>query len=244
MFRKYFLLVLLAGAALLVATCDEPKQHSVSVKFITPTDNQRVSPGIVPVKVEFVVENCATDSVTLSVDGTRIGKTQWPPDTCDFAWDASNVTPGTRKQLLAAVCCWYYDKQGGTSYVYDTSAITVLVDTGGPDIRIVSPQDGDTFVKGSVPITVWAKDAGAVEMDRVEFLVDEVLNGTVTSGDRDTWRYTWDASQASPTSHAIKAKAYNKNGEFAGEAITVAIRDTGSGGGPTYHHGYIDTSET
>ncbi len=244
MFRKYFLLVLLAGAALFMATCTKPKQYSASVTFLTPTNDQRVSPGVVPVKVEFVLENCVTDSVTLSVDGTRIHKTQWPPDTCDFAWDASNVTPGTRKQLLAAVCCWYYDKQGNTSYVYDTSVITVRVDTGGPDIRIVSPQDGDTFVKGSVPITVWAKDAGAVEMDRVEFLIDEVLNGTVTSGDRDTWRYTWDASQASPTGHTIRAKAYNKNGEVAAEAITVAIRDTGSGGGPTYHHGYIDTSET
>ena len=242
--KKYFALAVLAVAALLVATCDQPKERSVSVKFLTPTNNQRVLPGVVPVRVELVRENCYADSAVLRVEGTRIGSIVLPRDTCDFTWDASNVTPGSRPRLTAvAYCMWYNDDQY-SQHFSDSSAITVLVDTGGPDIKIVSPQDGDTFVKGSVPITVWAKDAGAVEMDRVEFLVDDVLNGTVTSGDRDTWRYTWDASQASPTSHAIKAKAYNKNGEFAAEAITVAIRDTGSGGGPTYHHGYIDTSET
>jgi hypothetical protein len=98
-------------------------------------------------------------------------------------------------------------------------------------------------VRGNVPIKVWARDTSA-GMDRVEFLVDEVLKGTVTSGPQDTWRYTWDASQASAGSHVIKAMAYNSNSEVAVEAIGVAIRDTGSSGGPTYHHGYVDTSET
>ena len=52
-FRKYFLLAMLAGSALLVATCDEPEVHSASVKFITPTSNQPVLPGVVPVRLIF-----------------------------------------------------------------------------------------------------------------------------------------------------------------------------------------------
>jgi hypothetical protein len=245
MFRKCFVPVTMAAAVLLVATCLEPQKRSVSVKFVTPTNNQRVLPGVVPVTVQLVLENCFIDSVTLSVDGAVVGSQRGEEDTCHFTWDASNAAPGSKPRLTAVAHCIYFGKDvSDVKHLSDSSVITVLVDTGGPDIKIVSPQEGDTFARGNVPITVWAKDDGTAGMDRVEFLVDEVLEGTDSDGDRDTWRYTWDASQAGPGSHAIKARAYNGSGEIAVEAITVAIRDTGSGGGPTYHHGYIDTSET
>jgi hypothetical protein len=232
---------MLAGAALLVATCDEDVR-SVWMKFVTPLKDQRVPRSVVPVKVQLVVEHCDVDSVILSVDGARVGTDPGRHDTCYFTWDASDVAPGTRQRLTATVHS--VTSAAGTTFQYrDSLSINVLVDTGGPDIRIVSPQDGDTFAKGNVPITVWAKDDGPAGMDRVEFLIDEMLKGTVSAGDRDTWRYTWDASQSNSGSHDVKAKAYNGYGEIAAEAITVAIRDTGSSGGPTYHRGYVDTSD-
>jgi len=243
MFRKYFLLAVLAGAALLMSACTDPESRWLRMEFVTPTANQRVPPSEILVTVTLTVGNCTVDSTTLGVDGTRLAAVPGLQETCYFTWDASNETLGSTPRLMFTVYSFTHGLASIEQHC-DSERIWVRVDTGQPSIRIVSPQDGDSANKGDVPITVWAKDTSAVAMDRVEFLVDDVLNGTVTSGDRDTWRYTWDASQASPGSHDIKARAYNKNGERADEAITIAIRDTGSGGGPTYHHGYIDTSET
>jgi hypothetical protein len=244
MFRKYFLLVLLAGATLLVATCDDPdERRTVEMKFVTPTDGQRVPPSPIPVRVTLTVANCTVDSVTLSASGPRLPADPGKQETCKFTWDASKVTLGYIYTLTFKVFSFTNTEYGITQFI-ESKSISVRVDSGGPDIRIVSPQDGDTVARGNVPITVWAKDTSGPVMARVEFLVDDVLNGTVASGDQDTWRYTWDASQAGPGDHAIKATAYNNMGEIAVEAIAVAILDTGSSGGPTYHHGYIDTSET
>jgi hypothetical protein len=242
-FRKCFVPTLLVCAAVLAVSCE--KNPEADVFFVTPTEGKRVPPDIVTVKVRCSAVFCKVESVALSVDGAHLGTNSSAPvpETCSFTWDASNVTPGTRPEIKAMMFTSYV--QGGYDYhPRDSATVRVLVDTGGPGIRIVSPQDGDTVSSGNVPIVVWARDTSAAGMDRVEFLVDEVLKGTVSTGVSDTWRYTWDASQASPGSHAIKAKAYNGNGEKAVEAIAVAIRDTGSSGGPTHHHGYIDTSET
>jgi len=241
-FRKYFVSALLA-CALLPAACDPQIAPSATVGFITPTNGSKVPPGPVPVRIKCAVYNCRAESVVLRADGVRVGSDTAgyiQTDTCEFTWDASAVVPGSQSVLKATV---YFDPLRTQTIELDSfsSSIQVLVDTIGPRLRIVSPQDGDTLNQGNVPIAVWAKNNGAAGMDRVEFLVDEELKGTATSGEQDTWRYTWDASQASLGSHAIKAEAYNTDGEVAFEEITIAIRGSG---GPTYHHGYVDTSET
>jgi hypothetical protein len=130
MLRKYFSLALLAGSALLVATCDEPEVHSASVKFITPTDSQLVLPGVVPVRVQMVVKNGLAMSTVLTVDGTQVGIITDPPETCDFTWDASNAVPGSRPLLKASAYWSYYDEDASPVNSCDSSMISVLVDTG------------------------------------------------------------------------------------------------------------------
>jgi hypothetical protein len=245
-FRKCFEPALLVCGLALAMSCRELTLPATTVRFVTPRDGQRVAPNPVAVKVHWTASYCTPESVALFVNGAHVGTSAGSPvpDTCGFTWDATGTAPGTRPRL-AAVLYYRYVSSGDRSVLAgDTASLEVLVDTGGPDIFIVAPQDGDTLVKGNVPITAWARDTSAAGMDRVEFLVDGELKGTATSGEQDTWRYTWDASQAGAGSHTIKAKAYNGYGEVAVEAIGVYVRDTASGGGPTYHHGYVDTSET
>ena len=129
MFRKCFVLVMLAAAVLLVATCDEPVAHSASVEFITPTDNQLVLPGVVPVRVQMVIENGLAMTAVLTVDGTEVGVITSPPETCDFTWDASNAVPGSKPILKALAYWYYYDKDGRTVNACDSSMITTATST-------------------------------------------------------------------------------------------------------------------
>jgi hypothetical protein len=245
MLRKYFLLAVLAGAALLAPSCDKQFGMSAGTVFVTPTEGKRVPPGAVTIKVKWFTNKCSAEWVSLSADGGLVGSYSSSPlpETCSFTWDASNVTPGTSVTLQATIRYSYRDADKD-QWDEKSTSMHVMVDTGGPDINIVSPQDGDTVDKGSVPIRVWARDTSISGIDRVELLVDDLLNGTATDWGEDTWRYTWDASQASAGNHTVKAKAYNGFGEIAAEAISIFVKDTTSGGGPTYHHGYVDTSET
>jgi hypothetical protein len=154
MFRKYFMLVTLAAAALLIAKCDEPEVHSASVKFITPTDNQRVLQGVVPVRVQLVVENGFAMSAVFMVDGAQIGIITDPPETCDFTWDASNAVPGSKPLLKAAAYWSYYDKDARPVNCCDSSMITVLVDTGsggGPTYHHGYIDTSETWSPGGNP---------------------------------------------------------------------------------------------
>ncbi len=202
-------------------------------------------PGPVKVKVEWSVSDCFMDSVGLSVDGSPVGMVAGNPvpDTCVFTWDATNAPLGSRPRLLA-YAFYSYLSEAVIVDRRDSVAMTVRVDTGGPELWIVAPAEGDTFNRGTVPIKVWARDTSVGGMSRVEFFVDDALTDSDSFPERDTWRSFWDAAQAAGGNHIIKARAYNLYDETALEQVTIAIRDTTHGGGPTYHHGYIDTSET
>jgi len=241
MLRKWLVPALVLTAALLVVSCKD--ERSTDMGFVTPEEDQRVPPGDVTVKVWWVTHLCSADSVVLDVDRQYIGTSINPSDTCTFVWNSRNVPLGT-KPLLYAKLYYSYVENGQPKHDLNTVARGVLVDTGGPDVRIVSPQAGDTVGKGSVPIKVWARDTSIPGMDRVELLVDDALNGTAIDWGQDTWRYTWDASQASAGNHTVKAKAYNGFGEVAVASVGIWVRDSVSGGGPTHHGGYVDTSET
>ena len=240
LFRRCLVLSLIA-AALVVLSCEDVP--AVSMAFVTPKDGQRVARGPVTVKVRWSVSDCHAESVALKVDGVLVGMDTVPADTCCFTWDASQAVPGTAARLKAGLYYSYATTSGAEHNAQRVESISVTVDTGGPSLHIVSPRDGDTVVKGNVPIKAWAKDTSALGMEKVEFLVDEELKGTVSEGVEDTWRYTWDASQASTGAHDVKVKAYNGYGEKAVEAVGVWVRDTTSGSGPTYHSGYVDTNE-
>jgi hypothetical protein len=109
---------------------------------------------------------------------------------------------------------------------------------------MLSSKDGDSLARGMVPVTVRARDSVGGGMDRVEFYVDDVLGGTVTASAGDTYRWTWNDSQATAGGHSLKAKAYNQHGDKAVDGVTVYVRGGGAHNGPTYHFGLITADET
>jgi YVTN family beta-propeller protein len=94
------------------------------------------------------------------------------------------------------------------------------VDKTAPTVNIITPSDGDTLAQESIGIEVNATDNWA--MSRVEFYVDSTLRGTDSTGDADTYRYTWDATNES-LAHTVMAKAYDTTGNSAEQTITVHV---------------------
>ncbi|MCX6844726.1 MAG: Ig-like domain-containing protein [candidate division WOR-3 bacterium] len=95
------------------------------------------------------------------------------------------------------------------------------VDKTAPTVDIITPSDGDTLAQDSIGIEVNATDNWT--MSRVEFYVDDHLKDTDSTGDADTYRYTWDASNES-LAHTVMAKAYDTTGNSAEHTITVHVR--------------------
>lgn|GEM_PF-361823 len=239
-FRTYFVPVVLVAAALLAVSCQNPKAQ---IEFVSPKNGDRVFPASVPVYVRWTGQDCVADTIKLFIQGSTFpGMAMSPmPETVSWFWYPSNIPNGTEKWLVTQLC---YHGVGNSVPRVMWDSVQVTVDSSGPVVRFVSPQDGDTLKKGDIPLVVWAVDSGRSGMNRVEFLVDDVREGTVTSGIRDTWRYTWDASTAGAGGHSLKARAYDNVGVMAAAEVDITIRDTTSGGGPTYHHGYVFVDET
>jgi hypothetical protein len=111
-------------------------------------------------------------------------------------------------------------------------------DTTAPTVVITMPSEGDTLTQGNVAITVHATDNKA--MSRVEFYVDNALKGADSTGDADTFRYTWDATSES-LGHTIKTKAFDAAENMAEQTITVYVRRAFVG---TIHDHDIAADET
>jgi hypothetical protein len=238
-FRKYFVPALVIGAALFAVACQEP---SAQLEFVNPKDGQKVLPQTIVVKVRWTGVNCVAERISLDIEGESfpdMGISPMP-ETVSWIWYPVNLPSGTERWLVAKI---RFHAPNDKTIFEQSESIQVTVDSGGPVVRFVSPLDGDTLEPGDVLLKVWAVDAGVTGMDRVEFLVDDVLDGTATSATADTWHHWWEARQASAGGHSIKAKAFNNDGVMEAATINVTIRDTASGGGPTYHHGYVDTGE-
>jgi hypothetical protein len=243
MLKKWLLPAFVSCAALAALSCDVGP--IVTLDFVGPTEGKRVPPGPVKVKVWWTTASCFMDSMELRVDGGPVGVVGGSPvpDTCVFNWDATGIPRGTRPRLFARAF-YSYVSEGVNLNSEESTWINVRVDTGGPELVVVLPAEGDSFYKGTVPIKAWARDTSVGGMSRVEFFVDDVLTDSDSFPERDTWRSFWDASQAAGGNHLVKAVAYNLYDEMAAEQLTVFVRDTITGGGPTYHHGYVDASET
>lgn len=243
MFRRWLLAATVFCAGFATLSCDPGA--IVTLTFVGPTEGKRVAPGLVNVKVWWTTTDCFMDSVGLSVDGSPVGVVGGSPvpDTCVFAWDATGIPRGTRPRLLARAYYSLVSEGVGVSRV-ESTWITVRVDTGGPELVVVEPTGGDTFNRGTVPVKAWARDTSVGGMSRVELFVEDVLKDSDSFPESDTWRCFWDAGQAAGGNYRVKVVAYNLYDEVAVEQLTISIRDTTAGSGPTYHHGYVDTSET
>jgi hypothetical protein len=223
--------VMVSGLALLLSSCRKPV---LDMHFVTPFDWQGLTPGVIPVKVWATGGTQITRALLYAdkvlVDSDLVADS----DTWRFTWDASLVSPGTNHELRTIVSMSLGD---------GFDEINVRIDTGGPWLRMLSPNDGDSLERGLVPITARARDSAGGGMDRVEFYIDDVLGGTDSAAAGDTYRWTWNDSQATAGGHSLKAKAYNQHGDVAVDGVTVFVKG-GTHGGPIYHRGTISADET
>ncbi|HTW90937.1 MAG TPA: Ig-like domain-containing protein [bacterium] len=236
MIRARYLVLALGLAMLLPAACWLAQK--VDMHFVTPVDGQKVTPGVIPIKVHATSDGKIL-SVTFEVDNVVTAyDTVGANDTWRFSWDASHVSPGTAHELSV-----FADVAHPNGVTGDVARIHVKVDTGGPWVKMLSPQDGDSVSRGLVPVAVRARDSVGVGMDKVEFYIDDVLGGTVTASAGDTYRWTWNDSQATAGGHSLKAKAYNQHGDKAVAGVTVYVK-AGAHGAPKHHYGTISADET
>jgi hypothetical protein len=108
----------------------------------------------------------------------------------------------------------------------------------GPTVSIVAPKNNDTLNKGTVTLKAHATDKTAVT--QVEFYVDAVLTGSVTTATADTFSYAWDASGEATGAHTLKATAYNTAGKTASASINIVF----TGSGPSVHTSDITADST
>ena len=146
------------------------------------------------------------------VDGAYAGSTATPqPDGYyHWTWDA-RFSVGDRDLKAEAV-----DTLGNIAS--HTVAVTVVADTEGPGISILSPLDGST-VKGLVQVKVAAYDPSHIGY--VLFYINETLRGNVSAPQADGYYYwTWDA-RAVNGSRVIRAEAVDTLGNSASQEVGV-----------------------
>jgi hypothetical protein len=98
-------------------------------------------------------------------------------------------------------------------------------DTAAPSVNVTAPSNGTT-VSGTVSITVDASDNNSVS--KVEFYIDGTKVGEDTAA---PYSYSWNTSNASDGSHAIKAVAFDAAGNSAADNDTSVTVDNSTSGG-------------
>ncbi len=95
---------------------------------------------------------------------------------------------------------------------------TPVADTTPPTTAITSPVDG-AVATGAVNITANAADDVAIS--KVEFLIDNVVNGTGTA---QPYTYSWDTTSVQNGSHVLTSRAYDTtNNVTTSLPVTVSV---------------------
>jgi hypothetical protein len=137
-----------------------------------------------------------------------------------------------RKYLVGAICCGILLFGG----CFEDSG-TNPTDSTSPAVTIVSPTDGVTVGVGSVLIQAQATDnVGVAKVEFYDGVTKIGEDATATTG--NVYDVSWTATAGS---HILKAVASDAAGNMDRDSITVTV--SGSGG-PTYHAGLIQHSET
>lgn len=96
------------------------------------------------------------------------------------------------------------------------------VDTVNPTASLTAPTDGQRIGQGN-PLTITATAQDNVGVNRVDFLVDGGVVGTVPGvAGTTSYSYTWATASASIGTHSIMAKAYDAAGN-PGSSTPVSI---------------------
>lgn len=159
----------------------------------------------------------ATDNQTLAVNGVRSKTTTWTAA-------AGTYTFSTKVDNLGTIT--------ESNENDNTATLTVVVaspDTTKPTVSITTPAANATNLNGSVDITASATDTGGSGMQKVEFYVDDILQGQVTSGSSATHTYSWNTTSFTNGAHKISVKAYDKAGNSTASplpSINVSVTNT------------------
>ncbi len=155
----------------------------------------------------------ATNNATLAVNGTRQFTTTWTAAAGTFNLSAKVDNLNTIAET---------DENDNTNQI---SVTVASPDTTKPAVSITAPAPNATNLNGSVNITATATDAGGSGMQKVEFYVDDVLQGQVTSGSSATHTYAWNTSTFTNAGHKIGVRAYDKAGNFS-DIVSINVSVT------------------
>ncbi|MBN1280218.1 MAG: hypothetical protein JXA00_01065 [Candidatus Thermoplasmatota archaeon] len=97
-------------------------------------------------------------------------------------------------------------------------------DTIPPQITMTNPANGD-IVSGTITISADVTDN--VGVDRVEFLVDDVLRGTDTSS---PYECLWDSTDVENGMHVLRITACDTSNNQVSEELSVQVQNQGASG--------------
>jgi hypothetical protein len=187
-----------------------PDNQRPQVALASPVEGSRfVAPGEVPCRALASDADGVVTRVEFLVDGRSVAEARTAP----FVATLTNVQAGQHIVVARAS-----DELGAT---VDSLPVKILLDGNRPPaVALQQPVAGAAFESPAVvPLLAMATDSDGV-VQRVEFLVDGMVVGSVTSPP-----YEWVARGLGEGAHRVKARAFDNLGATAESAdVSFIVR--------------------
>jgi hypothetical protein len=166
-----------------------------TVSILTPAPGLVAAAGRpVTVSVEAADPDGAVKRVSLEVDGVEVAVDADAPYV--FSW--TSLDPGPHSLRVVA-----FDGRLATA----TAELSLTLTNDPPLVALLSPDPCARFAENDIVVLEAAAVDPEALLDRVEFLVDGVVVGTVAAA---PWRLTWTAGP--PGHHTLAARAVDATG--------------------------------
>ena len=179
-----------------VVSITSPVNNSTAAGAVSVTANASDNVGVT--RVEFYLNGVLQTTVTSAP--------------FNFTWNTASVSNGSYSLSAKA-----YDAAGNAG-LSPAVSVTVFNDTTAPLVSIAAIANS-TALGGIATVTVGASDD--VGVARVEFYVNSVLQGTLTSA---PYNFTWNTASFANGSYVLSAKAFDAAGNVgtsADQTVTV-----------------------
>jgi len=181
--------------------------QSPQVTIINLT-NGTIVRGLVTITAE-AQDNVGVSKVEFYIDGTKVGEDTVKPYQYDWNTELTNDSTHTIQAKA-------YDIIGNTG---QSNIVTVKVANVKPEVRIVSPTNGETL-HGTVTILAEVQDDEGIA--QVEFFAnDKLVKGVISP----PYEYAWNTSEIIDGTYILKAKATNLSGNQNSESINVIVNN-------------------
>ena len=182
--------------------------QSPQVTIVNPTNGSTVT-GLVTVTAE-AQDNVGVSKVEFYIDETKVAEDTSEP--YQYNWDTIGLTNDSTHTIQAKA----YDIIGNPG---QSNTVAVRVVNNIPQVRIVSPTDGETL-HGTVTIQAEAQDNEGIA--QVEFFAnDKLLKGFISS----PYEYAWNTYGVIDGTYTLKAKATNLWGSQNSETINIIVNN-------------------